>query len=58
MSKRIFITTLAVILGLILTLAAAYSSGAVSVLAGINPVGALAAAFAAVVGFALLLRHR
>ena len=58
MSKRIFITTIAVVLGLILTLAAAYSSGAVSVLPSINPVGALAAAFAAVVGFAWLLRHR
>jgi hypothetical protein len=56
MRKRI-ITTLAVVLGLILTLAAAYSAGAFSSLPSINPVGVLAAAFAAVVGFAWFLKN-
>ena len=57
MKKKIMLTSALAILGLVLTVAV-YSSGAVSPLASVNLVGALAAAFAAVVGFVWFLRNR
>ena len=56
MRNKIMLMSALAILGLVLTVAV-YSSGAVSPLASVNLVGALAAVFAAVVGFAWFLKN-
>lgn len=56
MQKKIYAMSAAILAVTFLAVVLVFSAEAVSTLANINPVGALAAAFAAVVGFAWLVK--
>jgi len=56
MHKRAFVMSAAVVVTAISTVMLAFSAEALSALASINPIGILAAAFAAVVGFAWFIK--
>ena len=56
MHKRTFVMSATVVFATIVTVMLAFSAEAISVVASINPMGILAAMFAAVVGFAWFIK--
>ncbi len=58
MHNKTFVMSATVIVAAILTLMMVFSAEAVSAIASINLIGVCAAAFAAVVGFAWLIKKR
>jgi hypothetical protein len=57
MRKRLVLASTFVVLGLVLMAVGIYSTGGASAFPSFNPIGALAAAVAAAVGFAWFLKN-
>jgi len=56
MHKIAFVMSATIVVATIVTMMLAFSAEAISAIASINPIGTLAAMFAAIVGFAWLVK--